>query len=165
MWASGCQTNQTKYSYQTNMYTDAHIYYWLQRRTSCYRTLCWRGLDWYAWRHQTSVEEENLKEHRYGRRNTYRSENSRVNPLYEPDGRGIALCKQIAEGTSSKLKQYAPAEAHPFLEHGRCKLLKEHHKDYDGIFDSPIPFTSFENYHISKSKNKAPGVSEVAWIM
>ena len=107
------------------------------------------------------VEEKNLKEHMCGRRNTYHSENSRVKPVCEPDGRSIALRKQIAEETSSEWKQYAPAEAHPFLEHGRCKLPKEHRKDYNGIFDSPIPFTTFKKYHKSKSKNKALRISEV----
>jgi hypothetical protein len=97
----------------------------------------------------------------YGRTGTFHSEGQRKNPLCEPTAEGLALRKSIADGSSREWVKLVPKEAHEFFEHGRCKLSEEAQGDYDGIFDTEIPFEQFDAYCRSKAKNKAPGKSGV----
>ena len=107
------------------------------------------------------LEEKNLAAHMYGRSNTFHSENEITNPFTELDENGKRLRCQIAEGSGEEWRQYTPVETHAFLEEGKCKRTPQQKADYGDIFTSPIPFSLFTDYLNSKSKNKAPSVSEV----
>jgi hypothetical protein len=106
-------------------------------------------------------EDKNLVKHMYGRGCTYHSEKGRTNPFCEPNKRGKELRKQVANGSGNEWKSFVPKEAHEFFEKGRVVLAQEHLSDYDGIFDTEIPFQTFDKFCFAKAKDRAPSVSNV----
>jgi len=66
-----------------------------------------------------------------------------------------------ANRNGNEWKSFVPKEAHEFFEKGRVVLAQEHLSDYDGIFDTEIPFPTFDKFCSAKAKDRAPSVSNV----